>query len=190
MRFSSHNVRYHYLLSVKEAKRLGVLWPIAGWFKALWDYISIPQFSVPPCLHPYQHQKQLVKAPAAIATSSVCSLLGTPRISQCIEKWHWALRVFKDAVPPSRLPMAGARWAGPRARQTARTSEVHRLLSFLSLLSLPHISFLSVEGKSTLLEFLPTHTIIVFTITPQLLRNHIKGKLDWVNATSPVEEPI
>lgn len=82
MKFSSHNVRYHYLLSVKGAKRLGVLWPIAGWFKALWDYKPTPSFSVPPCPHPYQHQKQLDKAPAAMVTSSVCSLVDTPRIIQ------------------------------------------------------------------------------------------------------------
>lgn len=51
-------------------------------------------------------------------------------------------------------------------------------LSFFSELPLAHIALLLVEGKSTLCELLPTHTIIVLAITPQLFRNHMKGQLD------------
>lgn len=126
MKFSSHNMRYHYLLSVSEAKSLGVLRPIVGWFEALGDYTSTPYLYVPPRPQPYPHQKQLEKATIAVVTSLVCSLLGTPRahsglcqfLSQCVEKWYLALGVFSHVVPSSRSPMAGTSWANPRERLT------------------------------------------------------------------------
>lgn len=95
-----------------------------------------------------------------------------------------------------KSPRAWPSWACPGERPTTGTSEVPRDFrgwdfSFLALLPLPHIPlFPSVESRSTLLEFLPTHTMTVFTTTPQLVRNHIKGQLEWVNTTSAVEEPF
>lgn len=67
MKFSTRNVRYHYLPSDKEAKRLGIPWTYAGWFKASLGLHTLSLSS--PCPHPYQHQNQLEKATTVIATS-------------------------------------------------------------------------------------------------------------------------
>lgn len=62
MKYSPHNVRhrYHYLLSDKGAKKLGVYGCTAGW-------TTYPPRVLRP--QPCQHQKQLDKATTAVVTS-------------------------------------------------------------------------------------------------------------------------
>lgn len=87
--------------------------------------------------------------------------------------------------------------SGPMERTTnicgtLQLREVEFFFSFLNLLSLSMhtLSFLSMEDKWTWLGFMPAHTIIVLTITPQLLKNYTESQLEQVNTTSPAEEPL